>query len=446
MKKILKTIGIILTIIILNFLSIANSVYAAELGESAKLYNSGKCGDLLKYKGVTIVTTYVTYKDGDDTYPAYCLNGNIPGVGEKGSYTVSTENLVTDVGLWRRLINGYPYKTISELGCQTKEEAFTATKQAIYCYIHGNNPSDYSAIGEAGKRTLKAMKKIISNAEKSTETKAEPTITINKNEGNWEQDSVDKNYVSKTYSVSANANYKTYTISLEKTENSSLPEGIKIVDSNNNEKKTFNKGEKFKVIIPINNLKNNGEFKLNIQSEVDTKPVLYGKAPNSGLQDYALTTLKYEDAKNSTTDSYGENETEIIVYKQDKNSKTPLEGVYFNLLDENKNVIYSALKTDENGKIEIKGIMPGKYYLVETSTLDGYVKYDEDIEIELELNEKFTVTVNNSKEDKKEVSSNETQLEVQKDKTEVSVEEQSKSTTVQKTEQSTVKKLPVTGM
>lgn len=58
-------------------------------------------------------------------------------------------NLITDVKLWRLVVNGYPYKTIGELGCANKEEAFTATKHAIYSYIHGNNPNDYTAIGEA---------------------------------------------------------------------------------------------------------------------------------------------------------------------------------------------------------------------------------------------------------------------------------------------------------
>ncbi len=72
---------------------------------------------------------------------------------------MSINSAIKDVGLWRRIINGYPYKTIKELGVENKEEAFTATKQAIYCYIHGNNPEDYGAIGSAGQRTLNAMKK-----------------------------------------------------------------------------------------------------------------------------------------------------------------------------------------------------------------------------------------------------------------------------------------------
>ena len=67
--------------------------------------------------------------------------------------------MIQDVGLWRRIVNGYPYKSIQELGVANKEEAFTATKQAVYCYLHENTPEDYEPIGEAGQRTLNALKK-----------------------------------------------------------------------------------------------------------------------------------------------------------------------------------------------------------------------------------------------------------------------------------------------
>ena len=144
------------------------------------------------------------------------------------SYSVSVNEAITDVNLWRIIINGYPYKSIQELGCNNKQEAFTATKQAIYCYIHGNNPNDYTAIGEAGVRTLKALKQIVTNANNSTEVKVGSNITIQSKEGLFKQDSIDKNYVSKTYEIKANASYKDYEVSLESINKQSLPEGIKI--------------------------------------------------------------------------------------------------------------------------------------------------------------------------------------------------------------------------
>ena len=410
----------------MNFLGLSNSVYAAELMNNAKLEKICDCGSLLKYKGVTVVTTFVAYREGGNIYPAYCLNVNLPGVGEKGSYTVSTNDMVTDVGLWRRVINGYPYKTISELGCKTKEEAFTATKHAIYCYVHNDNPDNYSAIGEAGQRTLNAMKQIIRNAQNSKETKMQTNININKEISKWKQDNIDNNYISKVYEVSSNANFNKYTITIEKDGKTGLAEGWKITDVSNKEKTTFNKGEQFKVLIPINSLKNSGEFKINVKSEINTKPVLYGKAPNTSLQDYAITTLKYEDAKGSINDIYKENTTTLIVNKKEKETGKALEGVTFDLLNQAKDAVKSGLKTDKDGKIIIKNIIPGKYYLREVSTLNDYVRYDEDIEINLELNQEFSVTVNNSKQIKKEVEKSEKELTVSKEseKTNINLKEE----------------------
>lgn len=429
-KKYLIVISTTVMMLILNFLGLANSVWAAELGGNIQLKYSGDCGALLKYNGIQLITAYVTYNDNGKDAPAYCLNKTLKGVGSVDAYSVSANDYVTDVGLWRRIINGYPYKTIKELGCANKYEAFAATKQAIYCYIHGNNPDLYEPIGEAGTRTLNAMKKIIANAQNSNESKLQPSISINKNELSFKLDNIDKKYVSKTYSVAANVDFKTYTISIEKVGNSELPEGIKIVNTKNKAQSTFNKGETFKVIIPVNNLKNNGNFKLNVKSEMNTKPILYGKAPSGDLQDYALTTISYEDGKSSIQDSYEKNTTQITIYKQEKNTEKPLAGVTFNLLNDKKEVINAGLKTDKNGKIEIKSIMPGKYFLQETATLDGYVRYDEDIEINVDLNEQFKVTVNNSKE---------TKIEVEKTKKEVEVNQELGKKAI-------VKKLPVTGM
>ncbi|MBO6233343.1 MAG: Cys-Gln thioester bond-forming surface protein [Clostridia bacterium] len=404
LKKIIITLMITFVTLAMNFLGLANSVYAADLGKNIQLQNEGDCGALLKYDGIQLITAYVTYRSGDGkVYPAYCLNRNLKGVGTVDAYAVAANNYVTDVGLWRRIINGYPYKTIQELGCATKEEAFSATKQAIYCYIHGNNPDLYEGIGEAGARTLNALKMIVTNAQNSNETKLETSINIDKSVSTWKLDDTDKKYVSKKYSVKANSDFKKYMISISKSGNVDLPQGIKITDLKNKEKTEFSKGENFKVLIPISSLKDDGTFKLNVKSELKTKPIIYGTAPNSSLQDYALTMFEYENSEGNVEDNYYRNDTKIIIHKQDKNSQKPLEGVSFNLLNDKKEVVKKDLKTDKNGEIQIKNIMPGKYYLIETNTLKGYEKYEEKIEIEVALNEKVNITVNNIKEVKKEV-------------------------------------------
>ena len=402
--SIAKKIGVALTLLSLNIAGVCSIVNAKTIN-SAYIYSIGDCGSLLTYKGAPVKVSYVEYTENGVHYPAYCMDKTKPGA-ETEPYTVSVEEAVNDVGLWRRIINGYPYKTIQELGVASKEEAFTATKQAIYCYIHKNNINDYGPIGEAGTRTLNAMKKIIQDAENSTETKISNTITINKDTSKWEQDKIEKDYVSKTYSVTALASIQNYKITLTK-ENAENLGGIKLTDLNNNEKQEFSPNEKFKILIPIKNLTEEGTINIEVEAKVNTKPVLYGKAPNSSYQDYALTAATYEDGIGNTKDEYNKNETKIIILKKDEEDGKTLQGVEFQLLNENKEPIYVDLKTNEEGKIVINNLVPGTYYIKETKTIDGYEIYDELIEVKVQMNQELTVTINNKKQEKPKIETKE---------------------------------------
>ena len=402
--SIAKKIGVALTLLSLNIAGVCSIVNAKTIN-SAYIYSIGDCGSLLTYKGAPVKVSYVEYTENGVHYPAYCMDKTKPGA-ETEPYTVSVEEAVNDVGLWRRIINGYPYKTIQELGVASKEEAFTATKQAIYCYIHKNNVNDYGPIGEAGTRTLNAMKKIIQDAENSTETKISNTITINKDTSKWEQDKIEKDYVSKTYSVTALAQIQNYKITLTK-ENAENLGGIKLTDLNNNEKQEFSPNEKFKILIPIKNLTEEGTINIEVEAKVNTKPVLYGRAPNSSYQDYALTAATYEDGSGNTKDEYNKNETKIIILKKDEEDGKTLQGVEFQLLNENKEPIYVDLKTNEEGKIVINNLVPGTYYIKETKTIDGYEIYDELIEVKVQMNQELTVTINNKKQEKPKIETKE---------------------------------------
>lgn len=257
------------------------------------------------------------------------------------------------------------------------------------------------------------MNKIIENANNSNETKVSSSIQINKVDKEWKQDEMDKNYVSKIYEVTANANIKNYKITISK-ENAQKVEDIKITDKQNKEKNEFKANEKFKVLIPIKNMTEIGNFKLKVEGKVQTKPILYGIAPESKYQDYALTAETYEDGSGEKSDEYPKNETKIIIIKQDQETKEKIEGVEFELLDENKNVVYSDLKTNQDGKIEINHLVPGKYYIKETKTKEEYEIYNELIEIEITLQEQYTVTVNNNQKEKNkiEIEKNENRKEI----------------------------------
>lgn len=398
--------------IFVQLLGMFHQSHAAKIN-AAHIYMVGDCGSLLTYQGRPVKVSYVEYTENGVHYPAYCMDKTKPGA-ETGEYTVTVDEAIKDVALWRRVICGYPYQSIEELGVANKEEAFTATKQAIYCYIHGNNPNDYGAIGEAGNRTLNAMKKIIQEAENPNETQISSTITIEKNQDEWKQDELDPNYLSKVYQVTAGAEIQNYSITVKKEGGIDVG-GIRLTNEKNEDKTEFQSDEKFKILIPIKNLTEKGNITLTVDAQIKTKPVLYGKAPNSNYQDYALTAAIYEDGTGQIKDEYPKNETKIIVIKKDQETGELLKGVEFELLNEKQEVVYQNLKTDEEGKIIIENLVPGTYYLRETKSIDGYEIYEELIRIDTALNQEITVTVNNQKEEPPKVETKEPkQKEVKK--------------------------------
>lgn len=414
---------IILIIILMSLIPIKSNAQVPI--NSAYIYATKETEALLMWNGLNIYTHMAVYKKDGKEYPAYCMNRDLSGVEIGFSQTVDVSNVISNVMVWRAIINGYPYKSISELGCQTEEEAYLATKQAVYCMLTNRNVNEYSPIGESGKRTLNALKQIVTNARNSGVTKVSSDLTINQENSLWKIDSIDKNYMSQTYSVSANASFDCYTVNLSDLN----LEGAKTTDENNNEKSKFSSNEKFKILIPITNVISEGSFTINVSGSVATKPVWYGKSRDTSLQNYALTGYTFEDGIGNKKINYIKNETKIIVNKKDETGENSIKGVKFELLDENKNTIYTDLTTDNNGQIQIENLLPGVYYLKETRTLEGYELYDKLIKIEVDLNEEAKVNVINSKE--------EVNIEKNKSNTENTVKTSKSETQV---------KLPKTGM
>lgn len=425
-KKLISIISII--VILIGLIPISSK--AAVPIDTAYIYANKKTNGLLMWNGLKIHTHMAVYKKDGKEYPAYCMNRELPGVEIGRSQTVDVKQLVNNTKIWRAIINGYPYKSISELGCNTEEEAYLATKQAVYCMITNRDVNEYSAIGEAGKRTLNALRTIVNNARNSNQTKVSSELTVNEQEKLWKIDSLDGEYISKTFSVTANTSMSKYKVNVK---NLNI-EGYKLVDQNNKGKTEFTNSEKFKILIPIQEVKQDGNFSIEVSAQVATKPVFYGESRDSGLQSYALTGYTYEDGTGSKKVYYTKNETKIIIRKTDDKTGKKLEGVEFELLDKDQNKIYTEITTNKDGIATIDNLLPGIYYIKETRTLEGYQLYSKLIKVELELNEETTVNVINSEE--------EPEIYKEEKKTELAVKEEQSSIKVKET----VQKLPKTGM
>jgi len=393
-KKISKILLIILLIVITDVSLILNCVQASNT-ITEKVYQIDYCDKVIKYQGILRGSTYIVYEEDGKEYPAYCINPGKDGVGEAGSYNVNVNGYITDITLWRIITNGYPYKTLEELGVANQKEAYLATKQAIYCYLDNRNVDEFSGIGEAGERTVKAIKQIWNSAINSNEIIISNILNIKPIKEEWSQDELNNNYISKTYKIETPAPITDYTVEII---GENLPEELIVGTTTNNAQKTFKENEEFKILIPIKSLKNDGNFEIKVKTKMETKPVLLGVSEDENLQSYALTTSSYEDSESLYYEKYPKNEAQIKIQKQEKGTNIPLEGVEFQLLNAEKKVILQNLLTDKNGEIIIKNIEPGTYYLKEVKTLEGYVLHNEDVEININLNEQVDILVENLKE------------------------------------------------
>ena len=395
-RKIIKFISVLLLITsILCFIN--NNLYAKEFSiKKANLYSKGNCKSLLINipTGGTIVVAKVFYKNDGKEYPAYCLNKELDGVGKVEGYSVTIDKVVDNELVRKVIINGYPYKSLETLGVKDIDEAYTATKMAVYCILYDYDiDKKFKPIGEAGKRTLNAIRKIVDTEKSSNETYKEPNITIEEVDKKWNVDKIDKKYISKSFKIESDININKVNLKLDGTNIT----GIKITDLSNKENVIFKNNVRFKVLIPIDKLESEGEFNILVDANLDTKPVLYGKAPNSTLQDYALAGVSYEiTTKNSKID-YPKNPTTVTIEKISYETNEKLEGAIFNIYDEDKNLIYENMEVDENGLFTIDSIIPGKYYIDEIKSPEGYLKNDNLIEFEINYGEEKLISITNNK-------------------------------------------------
>ena len=399
--KVSKKILFLLMTTILTMVSMVpilgqNKVQAATLPiTKADLYSKGEVV-LFDYDNIGIGVEVIVYQKDGVEYPAYCVNKGRPGVTKDHEYSVSINQMLANQKIWRAVVNGYPFKTPEELGCNTMEEAYAATKMAVYDAMYNYDLEKFTIHRDldSNRRVVAAIKKIITAARNSTETKIAATLQIEEITENWQVDNIDSNYISKTYSVKASAANKTYQISLT-GENTNR---FKITDSNNNEKTEFVTTENFKILLPIADLEKAGEFEITAYSKLETKPVLYGETPNPEWQNFAVTAGTYEETDVTLKQTYQENKTKIEIQKQDGDTKKPLSNAVFHLLDENKQVLYTELTTNEQGIINLDYLLPGTYYLEEVQSPNGYYGYEDLIPIEIGFQEKVVVKVDNYQE------------------------------------------------
>lgn len=417
MKRLITKLIIVFAIVtcILNIVTI-NAF--ADI-DKKNLYSKGDCGRLLK-KGDTVVKTYiVVYNQNGKEYPAYCLDKNKAGVDDNINYDVTLDGIIKNVYIWKAITNGYPYKTPEEMGCNTVGEAFMATKMAVYSVLYNYTINDFSPIGEAGTRTWNALNNILLKVNDGENTQISSNLNIVEESTEWKENTNMPGCISKDFYVKPDGPMNTYNVVKEK-----VTEGTIITDINDIPRQEFKSNEKFRVTMPINELSDGGNIKIKAFANVETKPIFVGRAPNTNNQDYAITGITYENGSGEKMVYYEKNETKIKIVKKDETGKKALENAIFQLLDKDKKVVISEIKTNEKGEAILENVLPGTYYIKEIQAPTGYILYNGYIEIKPKFNEELTITIKNTKEEVQNIEITENKLEVK----------------------NTIKKLPKTGM
>lgn len=288
-RVIKTTLVIMLVLIVLNTLFVTKNVKADNI-KDYNLYSKDILLYCFKYKGVLIRAEYVVYNKDGIEYPAYCLNRDLGGVSQQYGYTVQAEELISNELIWRAIINGYPYKTYQELGCNSELEAYTATKLSVYNMIYNYNLEDFVPANDVGERVVSAIKNISYIARNSTQTKITPNVEIIPQTQEWIEDENNVEYLSKTFKVEANSEILEFLI---KTDDKIV--GIKVVNLNGEEKNEFKKDEQFKILVPKDQLKEEKQIQIFVDTNCKTYPVYYGIAPEN-LQNHAITGNEFEKA------------------------------------------------------------------------------------------------------------------------------------------------------
>ena len=119
MKKVL-IINILLVIIFNSFCN----CFASDKENTTKVKYEKTCETYLEYQGVSKTARYAYYEENGKKEPAYCLNPECKGVNENmKEYSLNIDGKITNEKIWKVIVNGYPYKTLEELGVKYKEES-----------------------------------------------------------------------------------------------------------------------------------------------------------------------------------------------------------------------------------------------------------------------------------------------------------------------------------
>lgn len=369
------------------------------IGSRILLVDKGSCGRYLTYDGEEIQAKFVVYsaEDGNE-YAAYCNEPSFQGVGSNGihfgEYIVKSK--VSDDRLWRVAVNGYPYKTPTEMGANGEREAFFATKQALYRTLDDASIDSYGSLNSEGENMIEVIKELYDIGLNGTDKYVEPKLTISAETDKTILDETDSNYKSQTFSVEGNCEFEEYEVLFDISD---LPIGTKITDENGIEKTKFNSDDKFKVMIPVKENEITA-FEVQVRAMLKSMPVYQAECDNIRMQTMLIAANPYEEAIADVAIKLDKVTTDITIVKRDAVTNEKLGNATFEVVKIDGGLI-GTFVTDNRGEVKVEVAEDGYYKITELEAPDGYLLADnaDDNEqvILVEYNKENIVTFLNDK-------------------------------------------------
>ncbi|MBR3163628.1 MAG: thioester domain-containing protein, partial [Clostridia bacterium] len=345
-KKIIATVLLVLTMLS-NLLPIFPMVKSLavnnnDIGTTLDIVNLGTIPYHLKSYGVPskgyIITQTVGYYDNGTFYPAFCMHKDRLGVDDVREYSVTITELLADREtynkVWRVVTNGYPYKSVEEMGVRDYRYAYQATKMAVYCVLGQSNVDDFYATDDIGQEIVDCIHRLVDIGNNGSATYRTPVANAEKSGGMF----VAGDYYVQNYTVNANIEISSYDVAI-----TGFPNGTIVTDTNGNGKNTFGAGETFQVKIPKNNVETgdiDGKIRISVTSK--SYAVFYASSFDESLQDYTITGDPLALTSSTTNLSLKGNTAGIKIKKIDADTNNPIPNTTFKITKEDGTEIGTA--------------------------------------------------------------------------------------------------------
>ena len=390
------------------------AAFAASTPEEAlgevQIYNGGVEMSYLSINGRirSQIYTYYNYDNGSGStreIPAYCVNPNTLGVPQTVGVGESIEYLADEKASDPKVVgivaNGYPTRSLAELGLENKYQGYYATKMALWCYLLSNwdinnlkvNPNLTGVELQRAQKILAAAKDVYARGTAWNEMLS-PEVTCTPDRDTAYEVTIDgKQYKQQVFTFWSKTWVCDYSVNVAFSVPDDVPDGTRIVDMNNQDITTITTegtgdgyAGKFKILYPLESVQGKtGSVQLSFNTNVYKYAVFFAicqeKDEYGELQNYVVdtdptTTMQlsaYSNYSDATTIEY---ETGLRIIKYETGTEIPISGALFEVIGPDGDSV-GTFVTNGDGRIEIPLKKSGNYTVVEREAPQHYMISEE---------------------------------------------------------------------